>query len=41
LTELILRDPEKREKVERNAKLLLRVAQLSENDVENILAEKF
>ncbi len=40
LIELILRDPENQVKAEKNAQLLLRLAQLSEDEVENMLAEK-
>ena len=38
LTELILRDPENRVRVEKNAQLLLRLAELSEDDVDHMLA---
>jgi acyl carrier protein len=40
LAELILQDPEQRVKVEKNAQLFLRLAQLSEDDVARMLDEK-
>jgi acyl carrier protein len=40
LAELILQDPEQRVKVEKNAQLFLRLAELSEDDVARMLDEK-